>query len=615
MTENTIPRALSQNEIIFLIPATINVEELINSATSYNKKIDTNKLLSFISLVVTKTVKYNFDKSKYTSHKKGNIHSGELKKLLGNDYTTYYGFLYDEKILSTRSPYSIDKKGETFGYGFTSFHLFKRLNLVVFNPTKSVKFDNYFNNSYTKKCEETFYNLFDKTKFSIDFKLAENILFSKYFDNIPHNSDKKYSAYHGSLKQLKKFLNGEYSFTRKKKYYERKPSGRFYSPLTNLNKNIRNLLYYEGEKLQQLDVKNMFPYLLSQHLIKIANINQKRIERLQNCLDFKTKYELNISYTTKDYLYTNWIEKYFVEKYGMLFPQKPTGSFITGGYLSKQGYSEYFSLDKPKSLFQYSYSHSHQFNKKFHPSVQQDSQVTNHSQRFHKTTKGNWIPKSNLYPNSYSKSKDLNDNSNLATPYTESFKSFTSTEEVNSKEKLYSNYISTKTFKSLMDKEVTNFKTLTVKGIIYDHFIDPFKNNTGLSKWTLKYEEEFNEDYNGLYKQDRALTKKLFISMLYARNNHYIEEQKVFKSLYPILYDLIREEKKGDHTIITNELFDLEADIIVDTVARGLIKQKIKTFTIHDCIAVQEKNIDISKLKLEEAFISRFGNCPKIELE
>ncbi|MNU12582.1 hypothetical protein D3C71_06060 [compost metagenome] len=103
--------------------------------------------------------------------------------------------------------------------------------------------------------------------------------------------------------------------------------------------------------------------------------------------------------------------------------------------------------------------------------------------------------------------------------------------------------------------------------------------------------------------------------MLYARNNHYLEEQKVFKSEFPILYDLIREKKKGYHKIITNELFDLEAELIVDTVARDLIKKKIPTFTIHDCIAVQEENIEVAELKMKNTFISRFGSCPKIKLE
>jgi hypothetical protein len=166
-----------------------------------------------------------------------------------------------------------------------------------------------------------------------------------------------------------------------------------------------------------------------------------------------------------------------------------------------------------------------------------------------------------------------------------------------------------------MNKEIYKFNTLTTKGIIHDYFIDLFKGKSTLIEWATDYQRLFNEAYNYLPEQDRALTKSLFISMLYAQNNHYIKEQKVFKSEFPILYDLIREKKKGDHTIITNELFYWEAEIIIDTVARGLIKKQIPTFTIHDCIAVQEENIEVSELKMKDAFISRFGSCPQIKLE
>ena len=622
MTKNIAPKALSNNDLMYLIPATIDIEELSNSVISKNLKIEFNKLLSLISLITTKSTSYNYKKERHETSKKANIHSDELKECCGNKYKDYIDFLFDSNILSKRSPYSKEVKGQTFGYGFNNSHAFRRLKLIKLTNSKSVFHENKFSNSYVKKYEEIFYKLFDRTKFSLDFNLAEEKLFYKYLENVVFPFDSnftdewyKYSAYHGGLKQLVKFLNGHYSFSRETKHSKRKPSGRFYSSLTFLNKVTRSLLYYEGKKLQQLDVKNMFPYLLSQHLKETAILDIHRVKRLQGCPAFKAKYKLNNTpYISKKFVSSPWLEQYLIEKYGALLLSKSMSAATNRG-LAQQEVSKNFFLDIPKSLFQYSDSYSQQFNKKFYSDFLHNNTQTgnwNHN---------GWKPKREIKTqretnlNSYNPTKELYGNSNFGRTYTESYKGSNLSGKVNPTPVDYSNYISTKIIKTLMNKEISKFNTLSIEGLIYDHFIELFKTKYSLIEWGIHYQRLLNDDYKCLYEQDRELAKKLFISMLYARNNHYIKEQEVFKSEFPILYDLIREKKKGYHKIITNELFDLEAELIVDTIARDLIKKKIPTFTIHDCIAVQEENIEVSELKMEDAFISRFGSCPQIKLE
>ncbi|MCT2408593.1 hypothetical protein NZD88_13665 [Chryseobacterium antibioticum] len=628
MTKNTVPEALSNNDLMVLIPATIDIEELSNSITSTNPEIDFNKLLSLISLIITKLSSYNYKEERYKTSKKANIHSDKLKECCGNKYRDYIDFLFDSNILSTRSPYSKEVKGQTFGYGFNNSHAFRRLQLFKLTNSKPIFYKTKFSGSYVEKYEKILYKLFDRTKFSIDFNLAEEKLFYKYLENVvfPFESNytvewHKYSAYHGGLKQLVKFLNGEYSFSRKTKQSTRKPSGRFYSPLTSLNKVTRNLLYYEGKKLQQLDVKNMFPYLLSQYLKETASLDSQRVKRLQNCPAFKAKYQLNTTrYTSREYLSNHWLEQYLSEKYGtLLLPKSMSG--VTNGRLTQQGINKNFLLDKPKNLFQDSGSHFQHSYKKFYSPFLHNLPRGNWNQSINKPTQGSWKPKSeqetqtDTYPNGYSQIKGVYDNSHLATLYTEIYKGSNVSGRFNHVSVEYSNYISTKITETLMNKEIFKFNTLSTEGVIYDHFIELFKAKFTLIEWGIYYQNLINDDYKYLYEQDRELAKKLFISMLYAQNNHYIEEQEVFKSEFPILYDLIRERKKGNHKVITHELFDLEAELIVDTVARNLIKKQIPTFTIHDCIAIQEQNIKVSETKLKDAFISRFGNCPQIKLE
>lgn len=621
MIENTSPKALSKYELMLLIPANINIEELANLVASENTEIEFNKLLSLINLIATKTVTYNTDKNRYYTSKKRNIHSNDLKKCCGNNYRIYYDFLFKLNILSKRSPFNNEIRGEHFGYGFTKSHSYQRLKLIEISNLKPVNFEKKFDNAYVKNFEKILYKLFDRTKFSIDFNLAEELLFCKYLGKVkfPLDSDikidwRKYSAYHGALKQLVKFFNGQHKFNREPRQFEKKPSGRFYSPLTILNKTTRSLLFYEGKKLQQLDVKNMFPYLLSQYLQKTAVLDSHRIERLKNCPAFEAKYKLNTtSYTTKDYLPNQWLEQYLVERYGTLLLAKPVLQ-VTSGRLIQQVSSKYFFLDKPKSLFQDSGSHFQNSNKKIYCPFLNNSQKWNWNHNGWKSKRERETPGS-IYPNSYNQTKELHINSHLVTHYTETFNGLNSVNQLSPEIKSPSYYISTRILENLMNKEIYKFNELTTKGIIYDYFIDLFKEKSTLIEWATDYQRLFNEAYNYLPEQDRALTKSLFISMLYAQNNHYIKEQKVFKSEFPILYDLIREKKKGDHRIITNELFYWEAEIIIDTVARGLIKKQIPTFTIHDCIAVQEENIEVSELQMKDAFISRFGSCPQIELE
>ncbi|UCA57891.1 hypothetical protein KB553_12585 [Chryseobacterium rhizoplanae] len=616
MRENTIPKALSKYELTLLIPETINIEELIKASVLFSIEIEPKKLLSLLSLITTELTSYNYEKEIHVTHNKTKIHSDELKKCCGNNYKVYINFLLKSDVLATRSPFNPKAKGQSFGYGFSNSHAFRRLKITVLDYPKPINYDKSLD-SYVKNYEKILYNLFDRTKFSIDFNLAEENLFNKYLEHFtfPLNSKDKskwrrYSAYHGALKQLVMFLNGEHTFIRKTKQSERKPSGRFYSPLTFLSKITRSLLYYEGKKLQQLDVKNMFPYLLSQYLPKIAILDSQRVERLQNCPAFKAKYKLN----AVPYKANQWLEQHLKERYGtLLLPKTILG--VTNGRLVQQGSNKYFSLDKPKNLFQYSDSHFQQFNKKFYSNFLHNNSQTGNWNHNDWKSKRESKPQRYTSLNSYNQIKGLYGNSHLGTTYTETHKGSNVSGKVNPAPVDYSNYISTKALENIMNKEIFKFNTLTIEGFVYDYFITPFKSKIHIVEWALKYQSLFNTEYNHLYEQDRDLAKKLLISMLYAQNNHYRKEQEVFKSEFPILYDLIREKKKGNHKIITHELFDLEAEIIIDTVARDLIKKKIPTFTIHDCIAVQEENIEISKLKLKDVFISRFGNCPKIKLE
>lgn len=135
-------------------------------------------------------------------------------------------------------------------------------------------------------------------------------------------------------------------------------------------------------------------------------------------------------------------------------------------------------------------------------------------------------------------------------------------------------------------------------------------------EWSELYERYNKAKYQNNICHDRAITKRLFIAMLYAKNKQYKNVQEAFRSKYPIIYDILFSTKKRGYKRLTNKLFALEADLIVDTIARQLMKeQKCDTFTIHDCIAVVESNQKIAEDMMRKVFMDRFDNMPKIEIE
>lgn len=622
MSSQIIPKSLSKLESLHIAPATINISQLVDSAKKYSKFIKENNLLSLIDLITTKTVKYNFEKSNYQSLKKINIHSSDLKKCCGNQYKIYIEFLQKVSILAQRKPYNPDVKGETFGYGFTSEHSFKRLQFFLITNLKTVTEVIKFNNSYTEKYETIQCNLFHKTKFSIDFVNAERILFDKYlamFSSFKNNKTKlywrKYSAYHGALKQMVKLLNGKYDFTRTKKSTDRKPTGRFYTPLTYLNKVIRNMVFYDNQHLIQLDAKNMFPYLLAQYLPSISDMNDERIDRLKNCKYFNNKYRFQVFICNSSRAGISSSPNYF------LCEDKNLKNFGLKALcdLSKEKCSTAFGKNITKGLIQNSSNIFIDVNAILY--LYQNSITTNlvYSLKCEKSAKSQFYNtctgiSANLKSNSLTNFNRGELYKPIEQLYTENLcresQKFSSYLQIG----FNSYYISKKSLETLTDREIKEFNLLCVNGEIYKFLIEPFINDDIIS-WALLYGTVFKDVYKFNNEQDIALTKKRFISMLYAKNSMYRKEQKIFKTLFPILSDLVFERKKEGYKIITNELFETEASIIVDEIAKGLNKIKIKAFTIHDCIAVQEKHWQIAKSYMEQVFIKKFRSCPIIKIE
>jgi hypothetical protein len=121
----------------------------------------------------------------------------------------------------------------------------------------------------------------------------------------------------------------------------------------------------------------------------------------------------------------------------------------------------------------------------------------------------------------------------------------------------------------LIQKDVTNYIELVEKGLIYQYIME---------KGNIKERED---------------AKVLIYKVLFGPNDETKIENKLFSSLFPTVYEFIRnfKEVNGDYKSLSHKLQLLESDFIYNKVIKHIMNTypKIKLFTIHDSIIVPDK--------------------------
>jgi hypothetical protein len=178
-------------------------------------------------------------------------------------------------------------------------------------------------------------------------------------------------------------------------------------------------------------------------------------------------------------------------------------------------------------------------------------------------------------------------------------------------------YMCSEDLKTLMDREIEDFKNLCIEGTVYDIFIEPLKEKYA-EKWSEMFLSYLDKRYVESYEHDRALAKQLFIMMLFGMISQFTDVQQVFAEKFPILWDILTIKKRQSYKAVAKSLFDLEGSLMIDQVAKPLIrkhKRKIPVFSIHDCIATTQENISVVTEQIESVFYSNFGNVPRISID
>lgn len=124
----------------------------------------------------------------------------------------------------------------------------------------------------------------------------------------------------------------------------------------------------------------------------------------------------------------------------------------------------------------------------------------------------------------------------------------------------------------------------------------------------------------GLKNEDRQEFKKGFFGKVFFCNtqDHYtFKEAKLFRKLFPNVYDVIIDYKKEDYKRLAINLQRAEANLMINKICKRIAEERPKIFvsTIHDSILTTEENKDYICNVILNEFENNFNLKPSIKIE
>lgn len=145
-------------------------------------------------------------------------------------------------------------------------------------------------------------------------------------------------------------------------------------------------------------------------------------------------------------------------------------------------------------------------------------------------------------------------------------------------------------------KELEDFGRLTCNGEIYAKFFNDFVETFDEEYFNKAAKKILEEEFTGEEEQMKKIIKRKILAMLFARNAHYKDEQKIFASYFPTILMLVTRIKKWRYKRMSHFLFQMEAHYMIDIVAREYNKDKEGKnnllLTLHDCLITTEDNVE-----------------------
>ena len=164
---------------------------------------------------------------------------------------------------------------------------------------------------------------------------------------------------------------------------------------------------------------------------------------------------------------------------------------------------------------------------------------------------------------------------------------------------LVNNYV------SQAESDIHRYKTLVQQGVFYKYLGDEFTKELGL-------------DY-----RDKKYLKPIVFLVFFTHNSFLAQEgaehKRIFKNLFPDLYQIFSLIKKSDKTNLPRLLQRIESHLMLNVITRRIAAERkdIPIFTIHDSIITTDElgNAAYIQMIMEEEFTNAIGFPPKFEIE
>ncbi|PNQ72793.1 hypothetical protein C1T31_09795 [Hanstruepera neustonica] len=157
--------------------------------------------------------------------------------------------------------------------------------------------------------------------------------------------------------------------------------------------------------------------------------------------------------------------------------------------------------------------------------------------------------------------------------------------------------------KSLMNSEFSNYINLVVNGGLYEFLEEEFKINLG---------EVFS---------NRKDVKAAVFQVLFTDNRFFGQDEarpkKLFQELFPYVYEVFKQIKSKDKSLLPRLLQSIESYLMIDVIAKRISIEypEAPIYTIHDSIATTEEYVDIVQQIMSEELSKAIGHPPKLARE
>lgn len=152
-------------------------------------------------------------------------------------------------------------------------------------------------------------------------------------------------------------------------------------------------------------------------------------------------------------------------------------------------------------------------------------------------------------------------------------------------------------------KDMYEYTTQSKKGILYEYIAEEFEKQTGKKI------------------VERKLLKAIIFTVLFT-DNRFIgqvdaEPKRIFKRLFPVVYEVFRMIKSKDSTTLPRLLQTIESNLMLNFISKRISKEypQLPIYTIHDSIACPVGYEKYVEQVIKEETLTAIGVTPTLKLD